>query len=119
MDAHTDEAPNRRRFLWAGLAIYAIVYLSLLPGRVLVSGDDFAYLENIAGTLASGRLHTHEFLVPYSAPLTLISSLVFWLTKNFYLSTYGPLGLCSLLNFALFHRLLADRLTPGFNAVTS
>jgi hypothetical protein len=116
-----DEASTSgsRASLAAGAVAYGVVYVLLLPGRVLVFNDDFAYLRSIQATLSAGRLYTDEFLEPFSALLSLLSSLFFLSTDNFYLSTYGLLAASAMLNYFLVYRLFSNHLAPTFNAVLS
>lgn len=110
------ENAARPRFLepafLAAFAIYLALYQALCYHGTYTRGDDFAYMESVAETVARGRLFTHDFIGPHNAFLTAASSAVYLLTGNFYLATYGLLALFAAAVFILFYALFRDRFGP-------
>ena len=100
------------RAFWVSIGLYLGCYAFLTAKGVYLHGDDFAYVESVAESLARGRLFTHEFLGPYNAFFTATGVGAYLLTGNFYLSTYGVLALFAGTNFVLIYFMFRSRLAP-------
>jgi hypothetical protein len=76
---------------WIGtLAIAtALILWRSFPPTPIVFNDDFGYLRSIAETLKHGRPWTDDWLGPWAASLSTLSALIFKLTGNFRVATYG------------------------------
>ncbi len=83
------------------VAIFAVVVVALLPGRVIVRGDDFGYVESVVATLRQGRWRPSEWLEPFNLPLPLLSAGVQAVTGNFWLATMGVCAALAGLNLVL------------------
>ncbi len=107
--------------LWPGLALalFSLLYFSLIYFPGLVRMDDFGYLRGVIATLAQGRPQTDAWLEPYSATLSTLSAAAYLLTGDFPLSTWGLQSLFVLGNFVLLYRLLRFRCQAGEAALLS
>src|SRR5688572_17268813 len=70
------------------LAVVAALWLSYPPSPIAFN-DDFGYFRSIAATLQHGRPWTDEWLQPWAASLSALSGLIFTVTGNFRVATYG------------------------------
>jgi len=88
-------------FVLVPFILYLLIYFALIFKGVYVRGDDFAYVESVVQSLASGRLITHDWLGPFNVFFTLTGVVAYSLTHHFYFSTYGILSIFSMTNFWL------------------
>ncbi len=103
----------------AGWSAHALLFFlfGFRPG--VLRSDDFGYVRGIIGTWQRGRPYTYDWLEPFGAVFSSACALLYKLTGNFYLSTYGFQAFCVLAIFPLLYLLLAKRLLPGPAALLS
>ncbi len=105
---------ERGRSPWLLWLIFVAVLVWLWPGRVLVRGDDFGYLESVTETIRQGGLVSSDWIEPLNFVLPLVSAGIWYLGGSFYLATFGFLGALELLNFHLLWRWLRPQLVAGW-----
>lgn len=115
---HVDSAltatVDRGRCPWLLWLIFVAVLVWLWPGRVLVRGDDFGYLESVTETIRHGVLVSSDWIEPLNFVLPLVSAGIWNLGGSFYLATFGLLGVLALLNFHLLWLWLRPQLVAGW-----
>ncbi len=113
------KSKSNRKWIFPVFAcgLYAVLYLSLIYYPGLVRMDDFGYLQGVIETLAQGRIQTHQWLEPYSASLSALSSIAYLTTGNFPLSTWGFQSLFVFFNVALLYRLFRFRLDSKASSI--
>ncbi len=97
--------------------IFCLIYFSFCFQPGTLGSDDFAYLRSIVGTYQQARPYTYEWLEPFGVIFSSFSAILFWITKNFYLATFGIQAFWVLVFFVLFYLLLAKRLSTRFSAL--
>lgn len=85
---------------WLALLVW------LVPGRVVLRGDDFGYVESVVDTVRAQSWRPSDWVEPLNLPLTAISVLCYEATGNFYVSTLGVSLLLAAVNFLLLERYL-------------
>lgn len=93
--------------------LYGGLLFLLFPGRVILRGDDFGYVEAVVSTVQSGSLKGSDWLEPLNCPLTIISAGIYRLTGNFYFSTMGLMAVLAGINFVLLRAWLRPKLPEG------
>jgi hypothetical protein len=102
-----------------GWAAFAFLYFSLgfCPG--VVRSDDFGYLRSVLGTLERGRPYVYEWLEPFGAAFSSACALLYLVSGNFLLSTWGFQAVCVMALYPLLYRLIAAYLTRGHAALVA
>lgn len=90
-------------FLIAGIAIYFVWYMLLLPDKIIMISDDFGYYSSVIKTIQEGTVMASDWLGPTNAFLAVICWWTYVLTGNFFISTMGVIALCSLAFFVLLY----------------
>ncbi len=103
------------RYFIAGILVFLVIYILLIPCRIIMISDDFGYYDSIVKTIQHGTVMASDWLEPTNAFLSLVCWMTYKLTGNFYLSTIGILALCSMLNF-MFMFILIKRKLSSINA---
>ncbi len=94
----------------AAFGCYALAYFALLYHPLLLRFDDFAYVKCVLETLQAGQPRTSDWLEPYSATLSVLSSVAYRITGDFPISAWGLQAVFVLINFELAYFLLRLRL---------
>ena len=113
---------NARSRAWpaAGAAtVFAVVLMALLPGRVIVRGDDFGYLESAVATIRSGHWMPSDWLAPFNLLLPELGAGVQAVTGNFWLATVGVLVVIAGVNYALLRAWLRPESMSGEMVVSA
>ncbi|MBI5690677.1 MAG: hypothetical protein HZC55_11340 [Verrucomicrobia bacterium] len=97
----------------AGLAGLAGMLAALLPGRVLVRGDDFGYLETVVETVRRGAWTPSDWLEPFNLPLPILSLGLHAVTGNLWLATFGLNAAIFLSVYLLLRRWLRPATAGG------
>lgn len=96
----------------AGWAAHACLFFLFCFRPGVLRSDDFGYIRSIIGTWQRGRPYTYDWLAPFGAVFSSACALLYKLTGNFYLATYGFQAFCVLAFFPLLYLLIAKRLPP-------
>lgn len=98
-----------RHWELAGAVLFGLFIFGTLPAGVPVMNDDFGYLRSVIATLQHGRPWTDDWLEPWSAGLSVLSSLVYLATGSWLFAIQGVQALLAGAGFWAATRLLRDR----------
>lgn len=111
------QTPRSLQLAVAAGAAYALFILWMLPAGIVALNDDFGYIRSVILTLQHHRPWTDDWLEPWSASLSAIAALLFRVTGNFYLATYGLLAFLGGWTFSVMAALIMRRGVPAASSL--